>query len=205
MAVTLERRELTVAEADSLAAACEKQLGYSALRATAPSKALVGCFEKVGIRPFDGKQVEAYMAASAAKANAPGQRAFNWWLAVSGVALVVLPPAVALALGTPVALLGWVLLVWAAVNADCYRDISWWAWRHRELKGYPRPVPHYALELAVNLGRELTTANVPHTFYVHELAREEATGDPFLSLWCEGRWHYLEVWDEPAFGSERTV
>ncbi len=65
-------------------------------------------------------------------------------------------------------------------------------WQIIPISGYPRPVPEMALEKALQIKRQLPTAE----FHIEELTTHP---DPFLVVSCAGERYWIEVWDEPKF------
>lgn len=69
------------------------------------------------------------------------------------------------------------------------------SWKDRDLTGYSRPVPEFALSYAL----AIKEANSHVSFQVLELTKEERVADPFLVARYGDAEAYIAVWDEPKF------
>lgn len=75
---------------------------------------------------------------------------------------------------------------------------SAYCWHSEALEKYGKPIPEFALSRAIEIKRELPSAQ----FFIEELRYDP---DPFLYIQVGNVRYYLDVWDEPKFEGRRTV
>lgn len=197
---TLVRAEVKVNDkGETLGERAARELSYTVLEAQTIPATVAACLAKLGLRPFDIETVNAYKSKMRREADVKAYKP----AAIVAIVSVILPVIAALAAWHPAPLIFWMIGVAATLLVAV--NITDWNWRQRKLSGYGLPVPAYALETACELKKLLSKAKIKHEFYVDELTRESVTADPFLVLNVGGSEIYLEVWDEPKFGGDRTV
>ncbi len=79
-------------------------------------------------------------------------------------------------------------------------------WFQIQLSSYEREIPEFALSRALELHKELPSAE----FYVDELEEKISQvrsryDDPFLFMVYGKESYYLDVWDEPEFEQRRVI
>ena len=84
-------------------------------------------------------------------------------------------------------------------------------WDFVDLKFYRGQVPKFVLETALAVSEGMRRTDHVHRFEIDLFGTESqikshaGNFDPFLVLNVDGYRLWLEVWDEPGFGKERTV
>ncbi len=82
-------------------------------------------------------------------------------------------------------------------NEEC----NLYKWRHFKLTGYDKPVPDFALDIALKIRQVEPFAEIG----ICELVKDKVrlNYDPFLYVNMSGKIFYLCVWDEPTFRGPR--
>jgi hypothetical protein len=191
---------------DTFADQAHQVLGYTVLKKQTRSKSVADCFKKVSIRPFDPESVEKYKEQAIRDITEPQfKKGVILTLAIS-VIWFSYPIFLTIYHSDPIyiANFGLSIILMSITAMFCIPSVQY-HWEKKYLKDYKKEVPKYALNLAIDLQKELSSAGIAAIFYVDELVVNERV-DPFLVLWTDNdRYEYLEVWDEPKFGAERVV
>ncbi len=214
----LERKAVLVRAVDqdslglreSLAAEAEDVLGYTKLKADiAQSKqtsALTQTLHRLGIMPFSPESVAAYKK-QIAFGNSPSFAIRHPQITefIIGLSLLVF----VLSFGN--SFTGWFISVYVGLAAIALMvlglsvmlimiektdDGTGGEWKLVPLKGYERAVPEFAIQRAVQLKKELPTAEI----FIDEYIAKKV--DPFLVVKHGEEQFYIDVWDEPKFEAQ---
>lgn len=171
------------------------------------------------IQPFSAKAVKKYKSRMARRATPLRTRvlagaveviSYIWSLCVLGVGAWLLAglvclclpaitlPGWALATGYSSLAVGIIILICSAPFID--REVVYAEWHTIPIDEYPRPIPEYVLQTAVDLKKKCPATE----FFIEVLQFQRRELDPFMvARDPNGNTHYLEVWDEPDFNKKR--
>lgn len=150
---------------------------------------------EVGVRPFNSDDVEQYKSAEVNKIRKSSVLPFMASVVVVGGCMYAMVVTDHFGWAVPM-ILALLVAIPSFFSGIC--DAWGQRWVKHALADYPSEVPQYALDTALAIREVLPEAK----FYVEAL---EESKDPFLVLSHGQEDLYLEVWDEPDFGTKRTV
>lgn len=173
------------------------------------SIAQLEALQRVGIRPFNDRDVARYKKRKLwqERDRALSQNGVYWALICTASVLTISifallsSSTVGIAIGSSLAVFAVVL---AMVTLGGFVSVGGeWSWVRTYIASYSQAIPTYALETAIEVKKA-----IPKCHIVIEHLRQDTRpkGDPFLCIELPNdQIVYLEVWDEPNFGSQRTV
>jgi hypothetical protein len=218
--------ELSVDQFEDLPERAEKVLGYSLAKSRKKSATLRNALAELKLKPFSAESVARYEKAALAERGATfwarHPRLYDACEAVGISAWLTgtIVGALFSTLATAEWLLGFghlqsLLCTLASCSLGAFAGLAYsiglhvWgkkskkaaSWVDFELCSYGSPVPHFALETAVQVKEAMPEARIT----VRSLIQDSAELDPFLVASSGSESYYLEVWREPHFDAKREA